>query len=130
MVAGKAGTTPRISFLRDTPFVEFQFWTVGTEWEIYIRAFDDSDNEVGSFIGGGYWTTSFLRQTAGAEGRIQGPKINYLTLLCREAATGISYGCGAVALSTLNYVRAPEPGTLALLALGLAGLSLTRRKTA
>jgi PEP-CTERM motif len=121
-ISGQFGTTPTINFLRETPFVEFEYWTVAREWEIFVRAYDADNSQVGSFIGSGYW------EDGGGNSRIVGPKIEYITVLCREAATGISYGCGSVAFSTLNFVRAPEPGTLALFALGLVALGFSAQR--
>jgi hypothetical protein len=124
-VAGIFATTPRIDFQRSTPFVEFQYWTVSPSIRVLARAFSAQGLDVGSFSGPGTWSDG------GGEARIAGPRIDYITFLCQES-TGVSYGCGSVALSTLRYVqpRVPEPGTLALLGLGLAGLGLSRRRRA
>ena len=60
------GQDPTVEFLRPTPFVEFQYWTVDDVWQIQVIAFNARNAEVGSFIDFGLWSDG------GGTGRIVG----------------------------------------------------------
>jgi hypothetical protein len=47
---------------------------------------------------------------------------------CREAVSGNTIGCGAVALSTLTFISVPEPATLALLGVAFGWMRFPRRR--
>jgi hypothetical protein len=104
----EAGSPARIDFLTPVSGLAFDWWTIDGAGQYYLglSAFDSSNNLLYSFTGSGSGT-----EGPGLAG------VSYLTFT----------GGGAVGISNLRF-DVPEPGTLALLGLGLAGLCLSRRR--
>ena len=100
-IAGLFTKVPTVKFISPVNSVAFDYWTVDSTLEMLVQAYNSSNVQIGSYRGGGVWNVG------GGQGRISVSRIDHMTVLCREVATGVSYGCGSVALSTLAY----EAGT-------------------
>lgn len=75
------------------------------------------DNEIISANGGGTWTIDFDPNRAG-----NSPALSHLALMVRNSGPedGCQSDCGSISI--------PEPGSLSLLGLGIAGLAAIRRR--
>lgn len=98
-----------ITFAQPVDSVGLQFWTVDNGWNFFVQFLDASHVILGSFSSPGTW------DSGGGSRTFSAPGIKYLRFSCQEAATGLEYGCGAVALSTLTY-NTPATLLAALLA--------------
>ena len=107
----------------------FTFGSIDWEWE-YGR---DTSITIDGLVGGGVVGTDTYTATSGATGYstygaagLAGISVDKLIIYAdRDGASG-----GAFDTIVLEAAAAPEPGTVALLALGLAGLAARRRSRA
>jgi hypothetical protein len=104
-----AGPGAVITFAQPVDTVELQFWTVSNDWNFFAEFLDASHSVLGSFASRGTWDSGGGSRTFSARG------IAIMRFSCQEAATGLEYPCGAVALSTLTY-NTPATQLAALLA--------------
>ena len=102
---GIPGALARIDFASNTSFFSADWWTIGSN-SIFVDAYSSDGTLQGSFSGNGSGTDTIFGD------------ISYITW----HDTG-----GFVQLANISY-DVPEPGVLALLGLGLAGLGFSRRR--
>lgn len=102
----------RISFLSSTDSFTIDWLTIATT--ITVEAFNSSDVLLDSFA-----TRCVSGNTCFGTETLTGSEIAYFKF--RDSG-------GAVGISTLNFSSVPEPGTFALIGLGLVGLAASRRR--
>ena len=105
-----AGNPARIDFLSPVTWLSIDWWTISSN-TIYIDVFDSGGANIHSLSGIGSGTESIMMSDIGA-------------LTWHDSG-------GLVQISNIRWhTPIPEPGTLAIFGLGLAGLGFARRKKA